>query len=290
MFYVTNTRAQKNLFTQPFVSNVGLTIAVKKDPDKNLFEKLSTPFRPFALDMWLAILGTAVGGALFMWIIEHSNTDDNRYYPKRSRYLTPMEYNHILRKEAGFHRKPDGGGEEHGFFSIDSFKKFFLRYLESGFLTLTGHSVYTPATSSGRLLNLFYCIFALLLTSTYTANLATFLISDESASARFKDVDGLSKESSKFNDKVCTPGGTANAAWTENAFPAMKTVAKDSVKGMVEALVNDECIAFLSPRSIGQYELHNNCPGGEQVVDLLGTPLEYGFTGEYGTRSCVTKR
>ena len=85
---------------------------MKKDPEKNLFEKLSTPFRPFALDMWLAILGTAVGGALFMWIIEHSNTDDNRYYPKRSRHLTPMEYNHILRKEAGFHRKPDGGGEE----------------------------------------------------------------------------------------------------------------------------------------------------------------------------------
>ncbi|GMH48599.1 hypothetical protein TrVE_jg14473 [Triparma verrucosa] len=278
MFYITNKRSQKNFFTLPFVSNVGLTITVKKDPEKNLFEKLSTPFRPFALDMWLAILATAVGGALFMWIIEHSNTDDKRYYPKRSRHLTPMEYNHILRKESGFHRKPDGGGEEHGFFSVDSFKKFFLRYLESGFLTLTGHSVYTPATSSGRLLNLFYCIFALLLTSTYTANLATFLISDESTNLQFKDVKGLAQESEKLNKFVCTPGGTANAAWTETAFPNMKTLQKMSVAGMVEGLLNDECIAFLSPRSIGQYELHNNCPEGKQTVEILGTPLEYGFT------------
>jgi len=182
-----------------------------------------------------------------------------------------MQMNQLLKETSGFHRKPDSSGEEeHGFFSLDSFKHYYLKYIEQGFLTLTGHSVYQPATSSGRLLNLLYCLFALLLTATYTANLATFLLYEETK----YDITSI-EHLATSGDTVCTPGGTANAAWVKKAFPEMITLEKSSVQGMVEGMNSGECAAFVSPRSIGQYELHNNCAAKVQVV---GTPLKYGYT------------
>ena len=96
-------------------------------------ENLAKPFQPFTSWMWAAILTTCVGGALFMWIIEHPNTNDTRFVPRHSRNLTPMQMNQLLKETSGFHRKPDSSGEEeHGFFSLDSFKHYYLKYIEQG--------------------------------------------------------------------------------------------------------------------------------------------------------------
>ena len=74
MYFYTKARAKKNLLTVPFISNVGLDLAVSAKPPtthiEDVMAALETPFRPFTAGMWWAIIGTFVMGAVFIWIIE----------------------------------------------------------------------------------------------------------------------------------------------------------------------------------------------------------------------------
>ncbi len=76
LYYYTPGRAKKNLMTIPFITNVGLSLAVSSSPPTSHFQDimvaLETPFRPFTPGMWAAIIFTFVIGAVFMWLIEVS--------------------------------------------------------------------------------------------------------------------------------------------------------------------------------------------------------------------------
>ena len=43
MYYITNTRSVKNLFTMPFISDVGLTIGVPRNKELSKVRKLEIP-------------------------------------------------------------------------------------------------------------------------------------------------------------------------------------------------------------------------------------------------------
>ena len=181
-----------------------------------------------------------------------------------------MRMNNLLKPDSGFHHRPNSKGDEHGFFSLDSFKYQFLQYLEQSTLSLTGHGAYTPMTPGGRLFNFFYCLFALLLVSTYTANLASFL----SYEKPFTDIESIDHLATT-KKPVCIPDGTANADWVEASYSRMNTIRKKDAAAMVKALGTGECEYFVAPVPTAQYEVHNECAGNVHVV---GKPLQFGYT------------
>lgn len=181
-----------------------------------------------------------------------------------------MRMNNLLKPDSGFHSRPDSSGDEHGFFSFDSFKYRFLSYLEQSTLSLTGHGAYTPTTPAGRLFNFFYCLFALLLVSTYTANLASFL----SYVKPFNDIESLGHLATT-QKPVCILEGTAMADWIEASYSKMNTVRKEGYDAMAEALNTGDCEYLVADVPRVEYKVNNVCSDN---VHIIGNPLQFGYT------------
>ncbi len=193
-----------------------------------------------------------------------------RHFPNTSKGLTPMAMNNLLKPESGFHARPDGTGDEYGFFSWDAFKCQFLQYLEQSTLSLTGHGAYTPTTPGGRLFNFFYCLFALLLVSTYTANLASFLSYEQP----FSDIESIGHLATT-EKRVCVPDGTAMTDWIRSSYRRMNVVLKQGTTGMIEGLSTGDCEYYIDTAPEIDYQVNNRCVDNVQSV---GTPLQFGYT------------
>lgn len=122
--------------------------------------------------------------------------------------------------------------------SHDKTRKKLLNSLFLGFTSYTGSQPFAPGTNTGKMLSLTYSFFILLLVSAYTANLAVFLVIEQSVEVceSFDDCvnDGKS---------VCVMGGTVLDEWLTQSYPHLDhehRIVRADVSPW-PALVNGEC-------------------------------------------------
>jgi hypothetical protein len=77
--YITPTRIEKNYFTVPFFSSVGLSIVLKESnmyvPEslEEVHAAIKKPMLPFTTNMWYGTFIVVIFSAIVMWAIEHSH-------------------------------------------------------------------------------------------------------------------------------------------------------------------------------------------------------------------------
>jgi hypothetical protein len=118
----------------------------------SILEMLARPFAPFDDQVWLLIIGTSLLVGLALFIVEAEHNDDDF---------------------------PD--------------KRWFHGLLDALYLCMTsylgGGSIFAIKTMYGRIINTGYGFFLLIVGASYTANLATFLISSASAQGTITSLD-----------------------------------------------------------------------------------------------------
>ena len=67
MYFVTVPRQRKAIFTQPFVSDVGLIVACPKE-DPTWWSEATKIFAPFSPALWVVTLSTTLFVCLIMWL------------------------------------------------------------------------------------------------------------------------------------------------------------------------------------------------------------------------------
>lgn len=99
-------------------------------------------------------------------------------------------------------------------------------------LTFTGHFQYMPDTNAARLLSFSWSFWALIMISGYTANMASFLVSQNRQTFMIKTID----EALEHRVPVCVQRGAIIDDILSEKYPQLVLVRKDTEQEMIQAL------------------------------------------------------
>lgn len=133
----------------------------------------------------------------------------------------------------------------------------------------------TPKSGPSKIVGFSMALWALILTATYTANLATLLIDRSPADFVITTIE----EAAVFGKVICTWEGTHADSYVEKAHPKANRRPKKSSKEIYDALNDGECDvaaetkqSWLGYKGIKEY--NSNCElgwmGDERVVSTNG--------------------
>jgi len=131
----------------------------------------------------------------------------------------------------------------------------------------TGAGEFNPSTSFGRLFKLSYTFMILLLTSAYTANLASFLIVRNQI---LYDIQGISEASSR-KLTLCVDAGSSNHEYMKSVWPKIPLNPTENTVASLQAVQDGKCVAAVMGRSEWeevklQVEANPDCDMG--MVDI----------------------
>jgi len=150
---------------------------------------------PFRYSVWGLIIGTVVFSGLLYWLFDVMDRDSDA--------LT-------------LHDKPDGS--------------VFL-----AFLTVTGHMEFKPNTLAARLLTWSLTFWALVISSAYTANMASFLISEDTIEFKYANLEAAQS----MGATLCIRGNTYSDGVVSSLYP---TLGKNMLRFLNEA----DCITAMN--------------------------------------------
>ena len=152
MYYVTGPRLDAGDFTAPFLSNVGISLAVPMKSQKTgVWSRSEDLLKPFSYPMWLCTLATCVLVSLIVWFSEHSTvvSADSQGLDMQIMQCTEPEAADNPRLQElleTLRQRPEGSV---GALSRGALERFYPDALER---TLTGGGFET-VTWSGRVFN-----------------------------------------------------------------------------------------------------------------------------------------
>ena len=148
--------------------------------------------KPFAAHLWLTIVATVIVSGLVYWLLEHWNKDAD---------------------ELELDTKPIAS----------------IFYTS---LAVTGHYEFSPQTHSARLLGFSLTFWALIVSASYTANLASFLVTPRVQNYKYSTVE----EAAAKKASLCVQDGAILQKIIEEMYPDVTTVGKDSEIDIFTAL------------------------------------------------------
>ena len=214
MFYETPGRSAVSRFTGSFMSDVGLSMLVAP-VQENFFEKATKIFTPFTRNFWICSLATALLVALCNWVVESSVNDGEN---------TPSQ--------AGVN----------GYLTAVAARYHGPRSVSESLLVLFNMSILNTKTGKGDLLNVVWCLFAVIWLAAYTANLAQVMVTDVQRYGA-TSLEALSDS----GGKACVKRGAAYAAFLEILYPDIGIVPFEAsdLDDVVKKLRNGDCDAYV---------------------------------------------
>jgi len=304
MYYITNYRRGKNLYTIPFLSGNGLTVSMSAtaavDPwvhFANIFVRGQNPtsgaykiLQTFSLDLWVTSLALFFLCAIIFWILEgHREQHSGRFVPRKDRDLKPYVHEFLNSPEGGYARKPLMAIRQNqlGLLTRDSFRELFSSYFERTFLTFTAHSSYEPRTREGKIFNMCVCLFAIIWGAAFTANLSAILNSDsvDTGIRSFSDLVTSKKV-------ACLPEGYSYTSWVISAFPKMNyRIVHGGDEGSKQSLRDFErlgvwsadgtlknCEAMISCEFVMREHSNNPASCDDNLKVVSDRPLQWGLS------------
>jgi len=149
--------------------------------------------KPFEANLWGTIVATITFSGMLYWAIERWNRDAEK-------------------------RDPDN--------------KSFGAAVFYAAMSFTAHFEHEPISHSTRILSFSLTFWALIVASSYTANMASFLVSPRIAVYKYPTVDAILRQDAT----VCVQGGAALEMMLNEKYPSMRTVGKDSEEEIFQGL------------------------------------------------------
>lgn len=147
---------------------------------------------PFGASLWFTIVATVLFSGMVYWLIEHWNKNADA-------------------------RELDAKPIATIFYAA---------------IVFTGHYELKPQTHPARLLGFSVTFWALIVSATYTANLASFLVTPRVYNYKYSTLeDAFGKDA-----RLCVQGGAILQTIMEEKYPGIQTVGKDSEKDIFAAL------------------------------------------------------
>jgi ABC-type amino acid transport substrate-binding protein len=213
-FYVTESRISTFTMTVPF-QNVAAKLlvlqqtgGVERDP-----WMVMSPFSP---RLWLVILLTVFVGAFWFWFLESDSQGNN-----------PDIVGHHGRSLRGLR--------------VNVGEQMWLT-----FMTFFAMNAHTPKTAAGKLFSIAFVAYAVMVLSTYTANLATILVDASKTRSQIVTLDSINAA----GETVCVAAGSADAdyikALTQVDHPEIKIAHYAEIGPMVADLRSGTCKAILT--------------------------------------------
>lgn len=109
-------------------------------------------------------------------------------------------------------------------------------------LLFTQHFQFQPKTPASRLLATSMALWALLISSAYTANLASFFVDESNIKAEVKSME----EALEYGKPVCVLGTTASAMYVRQAYPTAVFITVEEEKELFLGLTNGLCVASVT--------------------------------------------
>jgi hypothetical protein len=138
-----------------------------------------------------------------------------------------------------------------------SFREWLMDNLYLSFLNITGNYSYEPQTLGGRVFGFFFAFWAMLITATYTANLASLLVTKTVPTLRVNDI----QEAIDLNLKICVHATSYSETYMKDNYPFSTPllVLRTSEKDMYDSLLNKECDILLAyKQSFETYKLQDD--------------------------------
>jgi len=143
--------------------------------------------------------------------------------------------------------------------------------LESS-LTMTGVASFEPKTSGGKVIQLSWSFTVVILVAAYTANLATYLVIQETQTAGFESIAaGIAKGAS-----LCVPKGGVTEALAYDLFPQLekeRVQFTQSSRTSFQHLVEGRCRIALSTKQMYELARRNASLNPNCALGIVGGPL-----------------
>ena len=202
---------------------------------------------PFQTPVWIMIVVAIVATGIMYWMLERLNRESDT---------------------AQLERKP--------------ITTIFLSAL-----TFMGHFDFSPGTHAARVLALSYTFFTLLVVSSYTANLASFLVARQTPNFSVKSLS----QAVRFDVPVCVQASSNQDELLVEMHPGIKLVRKRFEGEVFEGVKNGECRIAVTP--VNTYEVYvrtntvnKDCSlkSDKSVITILGAGIATAIdTGTYCT-------
>ncbi|KAL7539943.1 hypothetical protein ACHAXR_009731 [Thalassiosira sp. AJA248-18] len=142
-------------------------------------------------------------------------------------------------------------------------------------LTATGHNEFSPVTLGERILVLSLCFWSLVIAATYTANLASVMISKNQPIYLATSIT----EAQSKGVSICASKGFSAAVKLRRKYPNLKLVESDGLNGKYEDLLANKC--GLVAESASQFELIklNSTLNGDCSLEWVGRAVDIGSAG-----------
>ncbi|GFH43974.1 hypothetical protein CTEN210_00448 [Chaetoceros tenuissimus] len=142
-----------------------------------------------------------------------------------------------------------------------SYISLVVSYIYQMFLITTGHLDIMTRSHAGQLVSFSICLFALFIVSTYTANLASFLVIQKAASSEIVNSVG---DIVKYGKSICVYGDTAANNEIRGQYPTASIVKRIDEKDVLMGLKGDDCdygVMSLAAYELfrGQIDINGDC-------------------------------
>ncbi|GAX75199.1 hypothetical protein CEUSTIGMA_g2643.t1 [Chlamydomonas eustigma] len=228
----------------------------------SITDKMLQVFKPFSVNLWLAILGLVGVSALTMYIFESGrgvNPDEFSWWEVRPSMYPWLRSEHLQER----YQAP--------VFMMQLDRIGHCAY--RGVTSVTSGETLIPSTGPGRIYGAGLVICFMILTASYTANLASILTLNSISGKTITSVYDILAQ-----DKVrCVRNGTAHLAFVRQAFPSLKVLPTNpaSEVGLAENMLAGKCDAAISTTPLIRYFLATNTELGCQM-QLVGPVLSVG--------------
>jgi hypothetical protein len=258
-YYISPPRLQRNLFTTPYLSNVGISLVMQQGK-LDLGKAAKRIINPFSEQMWLLFALVASGFTFIMWLI-----NDGASATKYADMLASSRPELFSTKT-----RP-------GYCVMEQWKATFPYYAASTFSqVISDPAAFSPNTVSASAFYACFALFAFIFNSVYTAKLtADLTVLQSTLPVSGLDMVGQAQAEGKMG-AVCVLAATAYGAWMMKTFPDMELIeVVGTQEDMIAAMVLGRCegVVNVYPDSYYSVQRIQNC--GDKL-ELVGAPLRFG--------------
>jgi len=242
-WFFTHERSAKGVSFPRGWYDASLCIIAKKDEDTSSSFNAFNWGRPFTPAVWISLTVTMLLSGIICFYLEETR----------------------LRKKA-----------------VKKYTSVLTSYIHASFIVFTGHLDLLPTTHSGQLVSFSLSFFALLMLSSYTANLCSFLVVQQSA---FKvNIESVS-DVVRLGKSFCVYGSNSAAQVAlESTYTDVIVVEKFSDLDTVLGLQKNECdYALIGMSGWLEYERTEET-NGECNLDRVGRTFK-NFEAGFATKS-----
>ncbi|CAB9502840.1 receptor ionotropic, NMDA 1 [Seminavis robusta] len=244
---------QEGIYDNSYILIGAATDASNTDSSINLWQWLE----PFQAEVWICIVVTILASGVLYQILDVPTPKQTKRNHKRKPTFNEF------RKQQGNKGSPNNTDHD----AADALYEGAHTMGDGIFLSsllFTQHFQFVPRTAPSRLFSASMGLWALLISSNYTANLASFFVIENTPTLTIQSVE----EAIQNGMPICIYANTASAEFVTSQYPqGIFVEVIDEHKEMYRAIRNGDCAVGVSARST--FDLYRDQTSANPYCDMI---------------------